>query len=151
MEEENRSCVLEKGRVPTEEEVETFKQQVQSLAVLYGTVERFTKDIQAFAFNVAEGRQADLQKLEFSNPPDDLKRWPGLSPSEQTRLQRGLLRYELCCRLFGSPSVLRWSNAIRDRDYSQDDPYEIIKHLLPSWELQEILVVRTYVQRKYNL
>lgn len=151
MVEENRFCVLKKGRVPTEEELKTFKQQVQSLAVLYGTVERFTKDFQAFAFNVAKGRQADLQKLEFSNPPEDPNCWPALSSGEQTRLQRGLLRYELCCRLLGSPFVLRKTDAIGDREYSNDDPYEIIKHLLPSWELQEILAVRTYVQRKYNL
>lgn len=151
MEEENRFRVPEKGRVPTEEEVETFKQQVQSLAVLYGTVERFTKDFQAFAFNVAEGRQADLQKVEFSNPPDNPKHWPALSSGEKNRLQRGLLRYELCCRLLGSPFVLRKSTATGGREYSNDDPYYIIKHLLPSWESQEILAVRTYVQRKYNL
>lgn len=151
MEEENRFCVLEKGRVPTEEELKTFKQQVQSLAVLYGTVERFTKDFKAFAFNVAKGHQADLQKLEFSNAPDDLKCWPALCPGEQNRLQRGLLRYELCCRLLGSPFVLRKTDAIGDREYSNDDPYDIIKDLLPSWELQEILAVRTYVQRKYHL
>lgn len=149
--EEHRWCTLKTSKISTEVELEAFKKNVQSLVMIYGTVERFTKDFQAFSFNVAQGRQEDLQKLEFSNPPDDATQWPPLSPGEQVRLHRGLIRYELCCRLLSIPFMLRSTDVSMDHDFDEDDPYCIIKDLLPSWELQEILAIRGYVQRKYDL
>lgn len=151
MEEERRWLTLDTSRLPTEEESTVFKRRVQSLAVMYGTVERFTKDFQAFSFNVAKGRQADLLKLEFSNPPADTSEWPPLSVREQIRLQRGLLRYELCCHLLGRPFMLRENVLTKARLYRDDDPYWFIRFLMAKWELQEIFSVRTYVQRKYDL
>lgn len=149
--EEHRWCTLKTSKIPTEVELEAFKKKVQSLVTMYGTVQRFAKDFQAFSFNVAQGRQADLQKLDFSNPPDDATQWPPLSPGEQVRLHRGLIRYELCCRLLGIPFMLRTTDISMDHDFDEDDPYCIVKDLMPSWELQEILAIRAYVQRKYDL
>ncbi|KAG6366989.1 hypothetical protein INS49_001170 [Diaporthe citri] len=139
MGEEHRWFTPGTSRVPTEKETEVFKQRVQSLAVMYGTVERFVKDIRAFSFNTAQGQQESLQKLDFSNPPDDPTRWPSLSASEQIRLHRGLSRYELCCRLLGTPFMLRNCTAFNVGGYSDDDPHWIVKELMPSWELQEIV------------
>lgn len=149
--EEHRRCTLKTSKIPTEVEIEAFKKNVQSLVTMYGTVQRFAKDFQAFSFNVAQGHQEDLQKLEFSDPPDDVAQWPPLSPDEQVRLHRGLIRYELCCRLLGIPFMLRTTDISMDLDFDGDDPYYVIKDLMPSWELQEILAIRAYVQRKYDL
>lgn len=85
--EEHQLRTLKTSKIPTEVELEVFKEHVQSLVMMYGTGERSMKDLQAFSFDVAKGRQADLQKLEFSNPPDDATQWPPLSPGEQVRLQ----------------------------------------------------------------
>lgn len=149
--EELRWFTLKTSQVPTGKETEIFKKHVQSLAVMYGTIERFMKDIQAFSFNIAQDRQQIIQMLGFSNPPDDPKQWPPLSPGERTRLRRGLLRYELCCRLFGRPYLLRTTNAVSDRGYSDDDPHRFFRGFLPSWELQELVAIRAYIRRKYEL
>lgn len=149
--EELRYLTLEPSRLPTEEEIEIFKQRVQSLAAMYGTVERFMKDIQAVSFDVAQGRQASLQKFDFSNPPDDPKQWPPLCPSEQMRLQRGLLRYELCCRLLYSRSEVRNVTEINFSPYTEREPFEVVKDFMSLWESQEILAVRAYVREKYEL
>lgn len=151
MGEERRWFTPETSRVPTEKETDVFKQRVQSLAVMYGMVQRFVKDMQAFSFNTAQGQLESLQDLDFSNPPDDSMRWPSLSAGEQIRLQRGLLRYELSCRLLGTSFLLRNSTAFNPGGYSDDDPRWIIHDLMPSWELQEIVAVRAYVQKNYEL
>lgn len=149
--EELRHLTLEPSRVPTEKQIEIFKQRVQSLAAMYGTVERFMKDIQAISFDVAQGRQASLQQLDFSNPPDDPKQWPALCPSEQMRLQRGLLRYELLCRLLGSCPEVRNVTEINFNPYTDHGPFEVVEDFMSPWESQEILAVRAYVRYKYEL
>lgn len=149
--EELRHLTLEPSRVPTEKEIEIFKQRVQSLAAMYGTVERFMKDIQAVSFDVAQGRQASLQKLDFSNPPDDPKQWPPLCHSEQIRLQRGLLRYELCCDLFGSRPKVRNATEINFSPYTDHDPFEVVDGFMSPWESQEIHAVCAYVLKRYEV
>lgn len=81
-------------------------------------------------------------------------RWPALSAGENSRLRRALLRYELCCRLFGAPFLVRITDIVKpsaDDNSDEDDPYCIIEDLMQPWELQEILAVRAYVQRKYDM
>lgn len=102
----------------------------------------------------SSARSADRQKLEFLNAPEDAVRWPSLSAGETLRLHRGLLRYELCCRLFGVPFLLRVTDIVKDSlddSADEDGPYCIIKDLMQPWELQEIPAVRADVQRKYDI
>lgn len=43
------------------------------------------------------------------------------------------------------------TTAVTDRGYDEDDPYWNVLDLMSSWELQELVAIRAYVQRKYEI
>lgn len=89
--------------------------------------------------------------LEASFTRRDNQRLFHLVPIEELRLQRAFLRYELCCRLVGIPSFTV-ANALTNNVYAVErlDLAEELSRILPPWELEEIVCVRTCVWRQYE-
>lgn len=131
------------------------KLEVNYLMSTYGMLKRFIWDYELFVqANMARltPRISDLDPASSrrrEDQLDELVNWPTLNEKETFRLQRGFLRYELCCRI----------NIIPDRDAliikTTVDPIErnfhTLSHYLCGWEEEEVDCVWTYVNKQYRI
>lgn len=84
--------------------------------------------------------------------------WPPLNDTELLRMQRGLLRFELCCRLIGMPSMATYPNTRVYDAVAAPRPYRIREiwelnpfgHLLPVDEMEEVICASEYVHSLYS-
>ncbi|KAK2604134.1 hypothetical protein N8I77_007089 [Diaporthe amygdali] len=134
-----------------------FKIQIGFMVQLYFCLSKFVNYYQIFVQSIA-GRTWPAvrpnRRIEQVQQDHD---WPRLTATELLRLQRGLLRHEICCRLIGLPSQDLRSN----EDFSAHLANELVKpqhpghdqlwwlhpfdDLLPIDELEEISCASVYL------
>lgn len=117
-------------------------------------LKRFIRDYQLFARTSIKGLVPPLSELNpYSSRRREAQRklatgWPALSENETLRLQRGFLRYELCCRVNTIPDR---DALITRTDIEGMDSFEPLSNYLSRWEEEEIRCVLTYVCRQYQI
>ncbi|KAK2604133.1 hypothetical protein N8I77_007088 [Diaporthe amygdali] len=128
------------------------KREINYIISMYGTLKRFIRDYQSFVRSILTGVPPPLSDLDPSFRREEAlepKHWPPLSPNETLRLQRGFLRYELCCRLNGIPA---WDTRIRQwTTDASEGPFDSLSGYLQRWEEEEIRSIWTYVHRQYQV
>ncbi|KAL2277543.1 hypothetical protein FJTKL_15376 [Diaporthe vaccinii] len=132
-------------------DVDKFRTQIKFMTRLYFCLIKFVDFYPAYVSSVASRKW----------PQDQAPDWPRLTDTEILRLQRGLLRHELCCRLIGIPSkVLNFNgdgdlsteimeeNTFGLPDIWWDNPFG---GLLPIDELEEINCASLYLKGLYHM
>lgn len=122
-------------------------------------LKRFIRDYQSFARSISTGRPPPLSDLNpsFRRREQAVQRywdvhepqvWPPLSESEEIRLQRGFLRYELLSR---SNAIATWDEVTRGFSVNFEESVSTVSTCLQRWEEEEIRCVWTYVRRQYQV
>lgn len=119
----------------------------------YGMLKRFIYDYQLFARanmeriapHMSDLGPASSQRREYEL--DEYGDWPDLSEIETLRLQRGFLRYELCCRVNTIPD--RVPLIIKMDVQGIEDKFHPISRYVCRWEEEEVRCVYTYVHQQY--
>ncbi|KAI7774057.1 hypothetical protein LA080_009418 [Diaporthe eres] len=136
------------------------KKQINYIVSTYGMLKRFIRDYQSFARSISTGRPPPLSDLNpsFRRRERAMRRywdvhepqvWPPLSESEEIRLQRGFLRYELLSR---SNAIATWAKEVtRGFSVNFDESVSTVSTCLQRWEEEEIRYVWTYVRRQYQV
>lgn len=130
-----------------------FKAQIKFMIRLYFCVSRLISYYLPYTRSRPTGTRIDLPPAK-----DDADERPPLTETELLRLQRGFLRYELCCRLIGIPSISAFCNTrvfddvvaphpTESRDLWEDDPFT---RLLPLDEIEEVICTSEFVNGLYN-
>lgn len=131
-----------------------FNAQIKFIVRLYFCLAKFVSFYPTFTRSHAPGT-----RLNF--PPTTPDKRSRLTSTERLRLQRGLLRYELCCRLVGIPSVAAYQNRqvftmiMRSETELPAEHYDIwlgnpFTRFLPMDEVEEIICASEYVDGLYN-
>lgn len=138
---------------------------------MYGTLKRFIQDYQSFVRCILGENVHPLTNLEppfrreiwlpyqngmanlfdLTDAPDfpPYQHWPPLTADEALRIQRGFLRYELCCRLSGLPT---WDMRITQSfEVFSVEVFDSLSSYLQRWEEEEIRCIWTYVRRQYQV
>lgn len=148
-----------------EQEAQEFKTQVQALMKLYATVNRYVSAFQASSLRIAQGRMPlflpkDTIGLERISVSEE---WPALNSTEEHRLQRAFLHYELGCCLMRALSRLPTvenppqSDSISSRfyaagiDLSPPNPFGGFHHGLSMDEIWEMEVVESFIVSMYEM
>lgn len=133
-----------------------FKAQITFIVRLYFCVAKFVRFYPTFARSQAKGT-----RLSFPHADRDDNELPPLNETELLRLMRGLLRYELCCRLVGIPSVAACQNRQVFATVVNPGPplpaghYDIwtgnpFTRFLPTDEVEEVICASFYVHGLYE-
>lgn len=133
-----------------------FKAQIKFIVRLYFCLAKFVNFYPTFARGQATGT-----RFSFPNAAQDDNEVPPLNEAELLRLRRGLLRYELCCRLVGISSVAACQNRqvfatiIRPGPQLPAQHYDIwtgnpFTRFLPTDEVEEIICASIYVHGVYK-
>lgn len=133
-------------------------EEVMFLARLYGTLKRFIRDFESFTYTVSQGALPSVSNLSSTFKRRRDGKVPPPTAEELVRLQRGFLRYELCCRLYGMPGIIENTNPkyqppiFGDQPRSKPTSYftQFIRRL-KHWEREEVYSVVMYVSRQYEL
>lgn len=126
------------------------KGEVNYLMSTYGMLKRFISEYQIFVRTNMAGVGPYLSELTRSSRRREAQLprqiWPPLSKHETLRLQRGFLRYELCCRVNTVP--YRDAHIIIKTDL--EGPFvRPISSYIHRWEEEEIRCVWAYVHQQY--
>lgn len=148
------------------------KEHIDYIVSMYGTLKRFIRDYQSFVQCIMREQRPPLTDLEsplrrqdwlpyygmseygidptpvFMLSPSG-NDWPPLNEGEKLRLQRGFLRYELCCRLNAFPACDAYTKEAMAEGI--DNKFYLLSRHLQRWEEEEIRCVWTYVHRQYQV
>lgn len=139
--------------------VTKFNAQIRFMIKLYFCLSKFANFYPTFVRSIAADTVPPTEKLGQRVRLQEGQEWPPLNDNELIRLQRGLLRYELCCRLVGLPSVavssnpdvfysVKWNRASSvPCDLWVGNPFN---RLLPIDEVEEIICASKYVRDLYR-
>lgn len=141
--------------------VTKYNAQIRFMIRLYFCLSKFVDFYPAFArSNAARTRLVFPHTNKPGQPAKEGQGWTQLADSELLRLQRGLLRYEMCCRLVGLPSIAASCNrdvcdeVITDRSHgsvvSQIWVFNPFPAMLPVDEAEEIVCASIYVRDLYE-
>lgn len=141
-------------------DVTEFNAQIRVMVQTYFCLCKFVNFYPTFARS-----NAARTRLVFP-PPNGMgqrvrqsQEWPPLTNTELLRLQRGLLRYEMCCRLIGLASIAvtcdyNVASAMIYNPHSDFMPRVWASNpffkLLPVDEVEEIFCATTYVRDLYD-
>lgn len=140
--------------------VTKFNAQIRFMVQLYFCLAKFVNFYPTFVrSNASRTRPVFPPKNGLGQQNQQDQKWPPLSNTELLRLQRGLLRYELFCRLAGLPSIAVCCN----RDLcdalvsassvslaSQIWVFNPFSDMLPIDEVEEIVCASIYVKDLYD-
>lgn len=139
-------------------DVAQFNTQVRFMINLYFCLSKFVNFYPTFVRSIAAHTVPSAKKL--GQQVRQGHEWPPLNEMELLRLQRGLLRYELYCRLVGLPSVApsRHPDVLRDGAYFKSPfraPFDRWSEnpfwdSLPVDEVEEIICASQYVRDLYR-
>lgn len=137
-----------------------FNAQIRFMIQLYFCVSKFVDFYPTFAQSNAARTQPVFPPANgIDHRVQEGQEWPPLTEIERLRLQRGLLRYEMLCRLIGIPSVAASCNrdvcdvALTDRGSA------FARHIwglgpffemIPIDEMEEIVCASIYVKDLYD-
>lgn len=137
-----------------------FNAQIRFMIQLYFCVSKFVNFYPTFArSNAARTRPVFPPTNGIGPQAQEGQEWPPLTETERLRLQRGLLRYEMVCRLIGIPSVAASCN--RDVfDVTFTNQGSSFAHhtwvlspfyeMLPIDEVEEVVCAFIYVKDLYD-
>lgn len=142
-----------------QEGIDSSRAQVNALMQLYGIIKRQINAFQAMSLGTASGNipvpphnDSHLRRASMEG------KWPALSSGERLRLYRAFLRYELCSRLTGVPSMDAMADVELDmprsfgiQDDNGDDEFwnNPFREDLTDDEVEEIASVKNFVQNTY--
>lgn len=136
-----------------------FNTQIRVMVQLYFCLSKFVNFYPIFVrSNAARTRPVFPPKNHLGQRTQEGQEWRDLTDTELLRLQRGLLRYELFCRVVGLSSI---SANCNERVYDQivaDKPSSVcymwvenpFTDLLPIDEVEEIICASIYVRDLYQ-
>lgn len=137
-----------------------FNAQIRFMIQLYFCLSKFVNFYPTFAESIADREVPPTASLgQQVQGGQESWKWPPLNGTELLRLQRGLLRYELHCRLVGLPSVALSCNpdayeavvllriTSRPRDLWVGNPF---CRFLPIDEVEETISASIYVKELYS-
>lgn len=140
--------------------VTKFNAQIRFMVQLYFCLSKFVNFYPTFVrSNASRTRPVFPPKNGLGQQNQQDQEWPPLSNTELLRLQRGLLRYELFCRLVGLPSIavscnLDLYNAVINASsgsvVSQIWIFNPFSEVLPIDEVEEIICASIYVRDLYD-
>ena len=113
------------------------EQEIIDIVIFYFSV---VKPLARICTNWAIGNLA----LETNSKQDD----EPFSKTEETRLLRALYRFQLCCNLFGVNHET--SKGIGYNIFSHHDILGIFFNIFEPWEIEEIISINAFAERKYN-
>lgn len=143
--------------------VTKYKAQIRFMIRLYFCISKFVGFYPTYVRSNASGARPGFphtDRLGQGAQLGESQEWPRLTDIELLRLQRGLLRYEMFCRLVGLPSIAASCN--------RDVLYDVITYrssgsvaamtwvtnpfseLLPKDEVEEIVCASVYVRDLYH-
>lgn len=139
--------------------VTKFNAQIRFMIGLYFCLSKFVNFYPTFARHNAARTRPVYPTTNNLRQPVQGQEWTRLSDTELLRLQRGLLRYELCCRLVGLPSIAASCNtdvcdelitsshgSVVDRIWM----FNPFSKILPIDEVEEIVCASIYVRDLYD-
>lgn len=137
--------------------VTKFNAQIRFMVQLYFCLSKFVNFYPTFVrSNASRTRPVFPPKKGLGQQNQQDQKWPQLSNTELLRLQRGLLRYELFCRLVGLPSIAvscnfdlyyAFNNATSGSQIWIFNPFS---EILPIDEVEEIICASVYVRDLYD-
>lgn len=135
--------------------VTRFNAQIRFMVQLYFCLSKFVNFYPSFARSNATRTWPVFPPTNgWAQRVQEGQEWPRLNDTELLRLQRGLLRYELTCRLFGLPAIAASCNrdvcdaVVNYRDSSLAANTWVLNpfsELLPIDEVEEIVCASVYV------
>lgn len=135
-----------------------FNAPIRFMVRLYFCLSKFVDFYPTFArSNAVRPQPVFPPVIGMDHRVQEDQEWPPLTETERLRLQRGLLRYEMFCRLIGIPSVVASCNrdicdavitrrGISSRIWLQN----IFSGILPIDEVEEIVCASIYVRYLYH-
>ncbi|POS77683.1 hypothetical protein DHEL01_v203938 [Diaporthe helianthi] len=127
-----------------------FKSHTRFMIRLYFCLSRLVNSFLPVARSTLNGTRINL-------PPtrQPISEWPPLADIELLRLQRGLLRHELCCRLIGIPSIAahcgpRVYEGVSDSQPAGRDFLGPLIPLLPVDEREEVICASEFAKCPYS-
>ncbi|KAG6364194.1 hypothetical protein INS49_005792 [Diaporthe citri] len=140
--------------------VTKFNGLIRFMVQLYFCVSKFVNFYPTFARSNAAGTRLVFPPTNGTGQlVQEGREWPPLTFTERLRLQRGLLRYEMFCRLIGLPSVAASCNpdvcdaAITNPSGSAISKIWVLNpfsEILPMDEVEEIVCASIYVRDLYD-
>lgn len=139
------------------ENVTKFNAQIKLMVKIYFCLSKFVNFFLTFAQSNAKGVLPPTNTL--AQRVQDGLEWSPLNEIERLRLQRGLLRYELYCRLVGLPSMAASCNrdvygvvVFRNTSLALSELWwgNPFPELLPIDEVEEIICASIYVKGLYQ-
>lgn len=142
--------------------VTKFNAQIRFMVQLYFCLSKFVNFYPTFVrSNASRTRPVFPSKNGLGQQNQQDQKWPQLSNTELLRLQRGLLRYELFCRLVGLPSIAIScnrdlcdaiiTNVSAGSVVSQIWALNPFSEILPIDEVEEIVCASIYVRDLYDI
>ncbi|KAK7697278.1 hypothetical protein SLS64_013712 [Diaporthe eres] len=136
-----------------------FNAQIRFMVRLYFCLSKFVNFYPTFARNNAARPQPVFPPTNgMDHRVQEGQEWPPLTETERLRLQRGLLRYEMLCRLIGIPSVVASCNSdiyhaviSRRSCSSRIWMQNRFSGILPIDEVEEIVCASIYVRTLYHI
>lgn len=140
--------------------VTKFNAQIRFMVQLYFCLSKFVNFYPTFVrSNASRTRPVFPPKNGLGQQNQQAQEWPRLNNTELLRLQRGLLRYELFCRVVGLPSIaLSCNRHLRDGVISTSSAslasqiwvFNPFSDKLPIDEVEEIVCASIYVRDLYD-
>lgn len=140
--------------------VTKFNAQIRFMVQLYFCLFKFVNFYPTFVrSNASRTRPVFPPKNRFGQQNEQDREWPRLSNTELLRLQRGLLRYELFCRLVGLPSIaVSCNHDLCDALISSSSVSLVsqiwvcnpFSDMVPIDEVEEIICASIYVRDLYD-
>lgn len=141
-------------------DVTEFEKQIRFMVKLYLCLSKFVNFYPTFVrSNAARIRPVFPGPHGLGQQIEESQEWPRLTDTELLRLQRGLLRYELYCRLVGLPSLAASCNRDIYEVVMNFTNSSLVPHIwfvnpfsefLPIDEVEEIICASTYVRDLYG-
>lgn len=140
--------------------VTEFNTQIRFMVQLYFCLSKFVNFYPTFARSNATRTSPVFPPTKgWNQRVQEGQEWPRLNDTELLRLQRGLLRYELYCRLVGLPAIAASCNravcdAVIDRTGLLVSSMWLLNpfsDLLPIDEVEEIVCASIYVRDLHDI